>query len=108
GAYDGWFALNNLNAGGDLFNTGIEALLGIMPPGLLANFTANPTSGCAGLKVTFADQTVGQTTPVAWNWSFPGGTPSSFSGKTPPVISYNTPGTFSVTEIVTDNTGAKD
>lgn len=39
---DGWYSINNLNAGGYDFNSGFEALVGIMPPGGLQP-PANPT-----------------------------------------------------------------
>ncbi|HTB06853.1 MAG TPA: C10 family peptidase, partial [Bacteroidia bacterium] len=106
---DGWYALNNLQpSSGELFNTNIEALIGIMPPGLLPNFTATPTSGCAGMKVTFTDATTGSTTPASWSWSFPGGSPSTYSGKTPPAVTYSSAGSYTVTEVVTDGSGNKD
>jgi PKD repeat protein len=106
---DGWYALNNLQpSSGELFNTNIEALVGIMPPGLIPNFTATPTSGCAGMKVTFTDATTGAGTPTAWNWTFTGGSPGTYSGKTPPAITYSSAGSYTVTEVVTDGTGNKD
>ncbi|MGP8216329.1 MAG: C10 family peptidase [Bacteroidia bacterium] len=107
---DGWFALNDLNPGGASgydFSEGFEALIGIMPPGLLAAFTSNTTSGCTGMTVKFTDQTTGQGTPTAWSWSFPGGTPSSSTLQNP-TVKYNTSGTYNVIEVVTDNTGKKD
>jgi PKD repeat protein len=110
GVDDGWYALNNLSPGGSYnFSQNIEALTGIMPGAYLqAAFVASPLYGCMGQKVTYTDQSVGQTTtPVAWKWSFPGGTPSSSTAQNP-VITYNSSGTYNVTEIVTDNTGAKD
>ena len=105
---DGWFALNNLSPGGSYnFSQNIEALMGIMPPGLLANFTFNPSSVCAGSSatVTFTDATVGQTTPVAWKWYFGDGTTSTLQN---PTHTYSVAGTYSVKEVVTDNTSAED
>lgn len=58
-----------------------------------AQFTADHTVGCAGLSVQFTDQSLNQ--PDTWNWSFPGGTPSSSNIQNPLVV-YNTPGTFNV------------
>jgi PKD repeat protein len=106
GADDGWFALNNLSPGGSYhFSQNIEALMGIMPPGLLVAFSATPSVGCVGMKVTFTDQTTGQGTPTAWKWMFgDGGTATTQN----PTHTYSTSGTFNVTEIVTDNTGKKD
>lgn len=71
--------------------------------GLNAGFTANNTTVCSGSGVTFTDQSSGS--PVSWTWSFPGGTPSSYSGNTPPTIVYSTPGTYNVSLVVSDGTG---
>ena len=70
--------------------------------GLNAGFIANNTTVCTGSGVTFTNQSSG--TPVSWTWSFPGGTPSSYSGITPPTIVYNTPGIYDVTLVVSDGT----
>lgn len=39
-----------------------------------------------------------------WNWSFPGGIPSSFAGQNPPLICYGS-GNFTATLIVSNNYG---
>lgn len=69
-----------------------------------ANFSANQTSFCgSSANVTFTDlSTASSSTIVSWAWSFPGGSPSSFSGQNPPVIVYPS-GVYSVTLTVTDN-----
>jgi PKD repeat protein len=59
-----------------------------------ADFIADDTIVCVNTSVTFTDLSVGA--PTSWNWSFPGGTPSSFSGETPPPITYAAVGTFNV------------
>jgi len=59
------------------------------PP--VAAFTANVTSGCAPLLVTFTDQSSGS--PTTWNWELSNGTLSNIQN---PVISFSTPGTYSV------------
>ena len=66
---------------------------------LIANFTGTPTTVVIGNTVTFTDNS--SCSPTAWNWSFPGGSPSSFSGQTPPAITYNTVGTYDVVLNVT-------
>jgi len=71
--------------------------------GLNAAFTASATTVCSGTGVTFTDQSSGP--PTSWQWTFPGGTPSSFTGQHPPAITYNTPGTYDVTLVVGDGTG---
>ena len=49
---------------------------------------------CAGGTVTFDDLSL--LSPTSWNWSFPGGTPSTSSAANP-VVTYNTPGIYAVT-----------
>jgi len=73
--------------------------------GLDANFSASPTSGCAPLSVNFSDLSSGS--PVAWQWTFQGGTPAISTSQNPSVV-YSTPGTYTVVLTVTDNTGATD
>ncbi len=68
--------------------------------GLNADFAANNTTICTGSLVTFTDASTGP--PTSWNWSFPGGTPSSFIGQTPPGITYATAGTYDVSLTVSD------
>ncbi|MCF8366136.1 MAG: PKD domain-containing protein [Bacteroidales bacterium] len=70
------------------------------PPPLAAEFSGTPTNICPGDAVNFTDMSTGS--PTSWNWSFPGGSPSSFNGQTPPAITYNTPGTYNVTLTVGD------
>jgi PKD repeat protein len=72
------------------------------PP--VANFVANYTTVTAGGQVTFTD--LSTYTPTTWNWSFPGGTPASYSGQNPPSITYNTPGTYNVTLTASNANGA--
>ncbi len=71
------------------------------PP--VADFVGNPTTLTAGNTVTFTDQSTNN--PTSWQWSFPGGTPST-STQQNPVVTYNTPGTYSVTLKVTNQYGA--
>lgn len=70
---------------------------GSQPP--VANFMANPTSGCTPLTVQYTDLSTNN--PFSWSWSFPGGTPST-STLQDPVVVYNNPGTFSATLTVTN------
>ncbi|MEI6435356.1 MAG: PKD domain-containing protein [Bacteroidota bacterium] len=66
---------------------------------VIAGFTGAPTSLVIGNSVTFTDNS--SCSPATWEWTFPGGTPSSFNGQTPPAIFYNTLGTFDVSLTVT-------
>jgi PKD repeat protein len=59
-----------------------------------ADFSASATTICAGDSVTFTDQSTNS--PNAWEWSFPGGMPSS-STEQNPTVTYTTPGTYTVT-----------
>jgi len=70
-------------------------------PALTAGFSANDTNICAGGSVTFTDQSIGS--PTIWNWSFPGGSPGSYSGQNPPAIAYSSSGQYNVTLIVSDS-----
>jgi len=67
-----------------------------------ANFTCSGNFINAGGHVNFTDQSVGNVT--SWNWSFPGGTPSTSTQQNPQNITYDTPGTYTVTLTVSDGT----
>ena len=73
-------------------------------------FEATPTGGCTPLTVQFTDQTVppNPSNPItSWNWSFPGGTPSSFNGQNPPDITYGI-GIYNVSLTVTTQSGCTE
>ena len=71
--------------------------------GLNASFTASNTNVCSGGSVTFTNNSSGP--PLTWQWTFPGGSPGSYTGANPPAITYNNPGTYDVTLVVTDAGG---
>ena len=75
----------------------------IHPP--TADFSANVTSGCPPLTVTFTDNSVFDTTVVAWDWDFGDG--NSGTG-TPVTHTYTNPGLYDVTLIITDVIGCQD
>ena len=56
-----------------------------------AGFSASATTGCMPFTVQFNDQSSSNTTE--WNWSFPGGTPSSSTAQNP-AVTYNAAGTY--------------
>jgi PKD repeat protein len=67
-------------------------------------FSGNPLSIIEGGFVSFNNLSVDGGNPISsYSWSFPGGTPSTFSGQTPPQIQYNAAGTYSVSLSVTNS-----
>ena len=94
---------------GEYFSSGrknMASTFQIAPPTLTALFSATPTTVCAGGTVAFTDQSLAS--PTSWNWSFPGGNPSSYNGQNPPSIAYSTAGTFNVTLLVSDGTNTNE
>lgn len=71
------------------------------PP--VANFSATPTSTCTGDAIQFTSESSVNT--IQWNWTFPGGTPSS-SNEENPLVVYNSPGDFDVTLIAYSPAGS--
>ena len=67
-----------------------------------ADFTVYEDDLCEGSSVNFYD--LSTNTPIAWNWSFTGGTPS-FSQEQHPNITYAFPGNYSVELTVTNADG---
>ncbi|MCX6268477.1 MAG: PKD domain-containing protein, partial [Bacteroidetes bacterium] len=84
----------------DGVTTDVETKTGyITVKNVIADFTGTPTAVVIGNTVTFTDNS--SCSPTSWTWSFPGGTPSTFSGQTPPAITYSTLGTYDVSLTVT-------
>ncbi len=106
GADNGYYSLTALNGGGYQFNWWDEVLLGIEPPAASPYFTATPTFGCSGMTVQFTDRsiTVSNLPITSRKWLFPGGNPST-STDTNPSVKYSTPGTYNVSEIISDSKG---
>ncbi|MDP3463208.1 MAG: T9SS type A sorting domain-containing protein [Bacteroidales bacterium] len=71
------------------------ALLDLVPgePTFLADFTSNKTDLCEPGTVKFYDNSIGN--PVVFNWSFPGGNPSS-SNLENPIVYYSAIGEYDV------------
>ena len=67
-----------------------------------AGFSADPKIGCAPLKVTFRDLSIGA--PTSWLWTFDGGSPATSTAQNP-VVTYSTGGLYSVTLKVTNGYG---
>jgi len=87
--------------GNHLYVDDINLYFPNVPP--VADFSATPTTVCAGSCVTFTDLTTGG--PTSWSWSFTGGTPATSTSQNPAVC-YNTPGIYSVTLIATNAYGS--
>lgn len=72
----------------------------------IANFVANPRNIIEDGQVIFSDRT--NYAPTSWQWTFPGGTPASFTGKNPPPIIYNIAGTYPVTLATSNQFGENE
>jgi hypothetical protein len=66
-------------------------------------FSSTDTAVCEKFCVDFVD--ISTNTPFAWQWLFPGGSPSSSTLQNPTGICYSTSGLFDVTLITTSTTG---
>lgn len=90
---------NNISSSGNLIKTGVGE------PEILckAEFDANINVVCPGQSVDFTDYSFHS--PTGWNWTFPGGTPST-STDANPTITYTTPGVYEVTLEATDGSSS--
>ena len=76
----------------EIFN-GTKVALNALPAPVSVNFTGTPTTGCSPLLVDYNSTGAGVN---SFQWSFPGGTPSTSSSANPDV-NYNSIGSFNVT-----------
>ena len=67
----------------------------------VTNFSATPTAGCGPLGVTFTDQSTNN--PTFWSWDFGNGQTSSLQN---PAVTYATAGSYTVTLIARNASGA--
>ena len=78
---------------------GIKCGLNSLPPSLMTfDFAGTPTTGCAPISSSFSATTTGA---ITYNWTFPGGIPSSSSSPNPSV-SYTSAGTNDVSLEISD------
>lgn len=84
----------------EIYN-GTKKMLNNLYLPLVTDFSGTPTSGCSPLTVNYTDLSIGAT---AWNWSFPGGTPST-SNVQNPIVVYNAAGSYDVTLIASNPAG---
>jgi PKD repeat protein len=71
-----------------------EAPINTINKTVAANFASDIQYVCDGRQVHFSDSSYNN--PTYWNWSFPGGNPSS-STQQDPVVTYSQSGTYPVT-----------
>lgn len=91
---------NNLWKSANLIETGVDNTTICIPK---ADFYAESPQRCVNSSISFFDNSsLAQAT--TWQWSFPGGTPSS-SNLQNPVVQYNTPGVYSVSLTVGNQSG---
>lgn len=69
----------------------------------IANFTSDRTTICPSESMQFSSTSTGS--PTSYNWSFPGGSPSSSTSPSP-VVSYATPGSYMVSLTVSNSAGS--
>lgn len=69
-----------------------------------AHIQSSDTVFCKGTCINFTDKSTGS--PTSWQWSFPGGSPSSSSAQNPANICFNTAGTYTVRLIVSNGTSS--
>jgi PKD repeat protein len=69
----------------------------------VANFTAARLDICENESVDFSDLSMNAT---SWQWSFPGGTPSTSNQRNPSGIVYSIPGQYDVNLIISNATGS--
>lgn len=69
-----------------------------------ANFTSDVVFQCPGSMIQFTD--LSNNIPTSWEWTFPGGSPSS-SVLQNPSISYAAAGTYNV-QLIVHNSGGSD
>ena len=98
GTYDVILTVAN-GCGSSSFTQTVNIDPGNLPPS--ASFTSDNINGCEPLTINFTDSSIGATD---WNWSFPGGTPSSSTDQNPSVT-YNNAGAYDVTLEVTNAFG---
>ncbi len=94
------------NGNNNFYLDDVELLGQCMEPQLIApvaNLTISKTTACVGETITFSDAS--QNTPINWQWSVNGGSPST---STQPAFttSFSTEGVYDVTLIVSNFVGA--
>ena len=81
------------------FDNRIFAISNNSPVPLVADFTADLTTVCAGSTIEFQNLSTGAITD--YNWTINGGTPST-SQEVSPTVVFSTPGTYTIELTITD------
>lgn len=94
---------SNLSSFSNHFDTGLFGATGCLTPQLISDFTytPSPSSWCINDPITFSSFPAPMNSATNFNWSFPGGTPST-STATNQIVTYATAGTYTVTLTVDD------
>jgi gliding motility-associated-like protein len=80
-----------------------------IPPPPIADFDANPISGCTPLSVNLDNNSTSINTCLSnttWEWSFPGGNPATSTVENPAPVIYNANGTYTITLKVSNASGS--
>ena len=85
----------------DPAGTGVETLRGISHP-TSVDFYPDEEEFFVVRPVQFVNNSVND---ISWEWSFPGGNPTSSTEKTPPSVIYNTSGTYTASLIINKGLG---
>lgn len=101
GVYDVTLAVTNSFGNNTHTELNYVNVLACIP---VADFNPTLSNIFVGGSVNFIDQS--SNSPTTWQWTFTGGTPSTWTGQTPPAIQYNTAGTYEVTLTVTNACGS--
>ncbi|HAA01119.1 MAG TPA: PKD domain-containing protein [Flavobacteriales bacterium] len=97
GTYDVTLTVTNSGGSNSTTTTNLIVVSNCTVP--VASFTPSATNLCAGACVTFNNTS---TDATLYNWTFPGGTPSSSTLQNPGTICFNTPGSYQVVLTVSD------
>ncbi|MGB0176258.1 MAG: M43 family zinc metalloprotease [Owenweeksia sp.] len=90
----------NLRSSGNLTATGVNNPPACKPTAI---FESERKVICAGESITFTDMSE-DGDPTSWNWSFPGGSPST-STQQNPTVTYPGPGYYDVALTVSNSAG---
>jgi hypothetical protein len=95
--------------GGHTTGIGLPSTIFFSAPGNVSSqaaFASTDTMICQKFCIDYTDQSLNS--PVQWQWSFPGGIPSSSSDQNPTNICYDNAGQFDVTLITAGINGLYD